>query len=440
MKATRRSFLTSSAAASVPFILPSHIWAAETKPNDRKTIGFVGMGKQSGGLLGNFLNQDTQVVAVCDVDTTRREHARDRVNKHYTQKPDKGTPDCAAYEDFRELMARKDIDMVCVATPDHWHALIVLEALRSGKDVYCEKPLTHNIHEAVEIIRAVDANKRVLQTGSQQRSSREFRTVADLVKNGAIGKLTHIEVSFGDAGIPCNLGEEAAEPGLNWDMWLGPAPARAYHSELSPRGIHNHFPNWRRYSEFGGGMVTDWGAHQIDIAQWAMDESGPVEVIPPAGAGDKRGAQLRYASGVTVTHLNGFGVHFHGTEGEAMVNRGKFEFKRGGQTVAKWTQREDGGSLEGALVKAEREFLNEKSARVYNSSNHVLDFIKCVDARKKPVASEQAGARTAISCHLMNLAYWHREKFAWDPMKFTFAGGKTNPAWLTRAYRGPWSV
>ncbi len=442
MNTNRRTFLKGAAIAGMPFILPSNIWAAETKPNSRPNIGFIGMGKQAGGLMGGFLYQDVQVVAVCDVDTTRREAAKKRVDEFYTKEPTKGTPDCKAYNNFRELLARKDIDMVCIATPDHWHAIITLAALRSGKDVYCEKPLTHNIHEAIEVIKAVDANKRILQTGSMQRSDREFRVACELVRNGAIGKVERVECQFGDPGRPYDLKEEAMEPGLDWDLWLGPAQKAFYNSELSPRGVHDHFPNWRNYREFGGGMVTDWGAHHLDIAQWGlgMDDSGPVEVRPPEKADDKRGAVLVYANGVTVTHKDGFGVDFFGTEGEVQVNRGKFTFTRNGQQIAKFTRSEDGSSCEAQVQKAQKEFLADAKTKLYVSKGHIPDFMNSVKTRQKPITSEQVGGRSAICCHLMNQAYYNHAKILWDPAKFAFRNGSGDTKWLTRDYRGPWKV
>ena len=232
MNPSRRNVI--KGVASLPFILPSRIWAAQTPPSDRLGVGFIGMGIQSRGLLSSFLHEDVQVVAVCDVDTTRREAARKRVDEHYAAFPASGLPGCAAYNDFRELLARKDIDAVCIATPDHWHAIITLAALRAGKDVYCEKPLTHNIHEAVEVMKAVDANRRVLQTGSMQRSMKEFRVACELVRNGAIGKVERIECSFGDPAIPCDLPEEPMEPGLDWDRGWG-RPRRAPTTRCSAR-------------------------------------------------------------------------------------------------------------------------------------------------------------------------------------------------------------
>jgi predicted dehydrogenase len=404
-------------------------------------MGFIGMGTQSRGLLGGFLGLETKVLAVCDVDTNRRNDAKKRVDDFYSDKGESGN--CAAYNDFRELIDRKDIDAVCIATPDHWHAITTLAALRAGKDVYCEKPLTHNIHEAIEVIKAVDANHRVLQTGSMQRSSTEFRVACELVLNGAIGKVQRVECSFGNPGVPCELPEEQLEPGLDWNLWVGPAPMRPYNSVLSPRGLHKHFPNWRAYREFGGGMVTDWGAHHLDIAQWGlgMDASGPVEILPPEKPDAVRGAKLVYANGVTVEHKDGFGVHFYGTEGEVQVNRGRFTFKRGDEMLAAHTgNKEQKTSCAAEVQKAERGFLADAKIKLYVSKNHLWNFMDCVRERKKPITSEQVGGRTAICCHLMNQCYYHHQKLQWDPEKFTFAGGTGDPQWLTRDYRAPWTV
>ena len=440
MQFSRRSFLKQAAvsAAATPWLLPSRVWAAGTSPNSRLTMGFIGLGKQGRYLLGGFLGQETRVLAVCDVDTTRRNGAKQQVDEHYAKQSSKG--ECAAYNDFRELINRKDIDAVCIATPDHWHTIPILAALRSGKDVYCEKPLTHNIHEAVEVLRAVDANGRVLQTGSMQRSSKEFRVACELVQNGAIGKIQRVECSFGDAPVPCNLPEETMEPGLDWNFWVGPAPMRPYNSVLSPRGICQHFPNWRGYREFGGGGVADWGAHHLDIAQWGlgMDGSGPVEVLP-AKPGAKRGVKLVYANGVTVEHKDGFGIDFFGAEGEVQVNRGKFTFKREGETIASFTG-ERTTSCAAQVQKAEKAFLQDAKIKLYVSKNHLSNFMDCVKSRKKPITSEQVGARSAICCHLVNQAYFHGQKIKWDPANFAFVGGTGDPAWLTRNYRKPWSV
>lgn len=444
MSTSRRSFLKKvSAITAAPFILPSNVWCAERKPNDRLAMGFIGMGIQNRGLLNGFLSVETcRVVAVCDVDTTRRVAAQQQVNEFHTANPQSGSPDCEAYRDFRELIARDDIDAVCIATPDHWHAIPTIAALRAGKDVYCEKPLTHNIHEAISVMKEVDANKRVLQTGSMQRSMKEFRVACELVRNGAIGKIDRVECSFGPPGVPCDLPEEEMEPGLDWDMWVGPAPMRPYNSVLSPRGVHGHFPDWRSYKEFGGGMVCDWGAHHLDIAQWGlgMDDSGPDEVHPPDDPESHYGAFLRYGKHIKVIHAQGFGAHFFGADGEVKVNRGRFEFYRDGKKVAGFVNREDGGSLESALRHVEEEYLSDAKIKLYRSANHLWDFLDCVKARTKPITNEVVGGRTAICCHLTNQAYYNREAIKWKPKRMRLSRGSGRPEWLTRDYRSPWKV
>lgn len=443
----KRSLIGGAAVAAFPTLLPVGMRAADTAANSRLGMGFVGMGTQSRGLLNAFLNQNTQVLGVCDVDTTRREDAKKKVDQFYARKAGTetapGSKGCEAYNDFRELIARKDIDAVCIATPDHWHAIVTLAALRAGKDVYCEKPLTHNIHEAVEVMKAVPANKRVLQTGSMQRSSIEFRVACELVRNGAIGKVESVECSFGGPPVPCNLGEEPMEPGLDWNTWVGPAPTRPYNSVLSPRGVHKGFPAWRNYLEFGGGGVADWGAHHLDIAQWGlgMDASGPVQVLPPENKGAKSGGKLVYGNGVPVKHASGFGVDFVGTEGRVRVNRGKFIFEREGRTIASYRGKEDQDTNLGQQVqKAQAEFLKEPKVKLYVSQNHVSDFLACVKSRQQPITNVQVGGRSAICCHLLNLAYLHGQKIDWDPEKLTFANGSGDPKWLTRNYRTPWTV
>jgi predicted dehydrogenase len=446
-RVSRRSFLTSAlAAGGSPFLLPSKVWGADTKPSDRITMGFIGTGKQGGYLLSGFMGQAgvVQVLAVCDVDTTRREHARQRVDQFYLEKGREEK--CAAYNDFRELLARKDIDAVCIATPDHWHALITTAAAKAGKDIYCEKPLVHSVEEAVSDIETVRRHQRILQCGSMQRSMKEFRVACELVRNGVIGKIERVECQFGEPGKPCDLPEEPAEPGLDWNLWLGPAPMRPYNSILAPRGLHDHFPLWRLYREYGGGYVTDWGAHHLDIAHWAlgMDSSGPIEVIPPENAGSARdGGVLMYEGGIAVKHTGGgFGVHFFGSDGEVKVNRGKFELIVKGESKARFVRREDGTSLDGAVATAEKEFLSDAKVRLYNTpkGNHLVDFLNCMKTRQLPCTPVEIGARSATACNLLNLGYYHGRRFKWNPASFKFADGTGDAAWLKPGYRGDWSL
>jgi predicted dehydrogenase len=447
MQSTRRTFLNQmlATAAVSPFILPARVSAAPTGPNGKITMGFIGTGNQANGLLGGFLSQqDVHVLAVCDVNSERRNAAKKRVDE-----ANKNT-DCVAYNDFRELINRQDIDAVCIATPDHWHAIPTLAALRSGKDVYCEKPLTHNIHEAVEVMKAVEANKRVLQTGSMQRSMKEFRIACALVRNGVIGKISHVECAFGGPPRPADaLPAEPPPPGLDWDLWNGPAPLRGYNKALCP--FPNGFGSWRSFREYGTGGVGDWGAHHLDIAQWGMgmDSSGPVEVL---AAKDKSGCKLVYVNGAYVEHKGGFGVHFYGSNGEALVNRGKFVLVVDGKIVAQSGKYNGPGKLEPStettrqtsteaeVQKAERAYLTDAKIQLYVSKNHISDFIECIKSRKKPVTSEIVGGHSAICCHLMNQSYYHNAGFKWDPAKCEFADGTGDPQWLTRDYRSPWKV
>lgn len=214
-KMNRRTFLKGAVVSAAPFALPSHVWSAEVKPNDRLNVGMIGVGNHGHALMKAFMYNASQVVAVCDVDAEYREQARQTLTEFYAANPKQGQVAPKTYEDFRELLANPEIDIVAVATPDHWHAAVTIAALRAGKDVYCEKPLTHNIHEAIEVIKAVEANKRVLQTGSMQRSMKEFRVAVELVRNGVIGKISKVECAFGPSPNPYDLPAEPVKQGLN---------------------------------------------------------------------------------------------------------------------------------------------------------------------------------------------------------------------------------
>jgi predicted dehydrogenase len=382
-------------------------------------MGFIGMGIQNRFLMTHFLDKDIQVVAVCDVDTTRRESAKQMVEDAYAKQTLAGYKGCAVYSDFRELLARKDIDAVCIATPDHWHAITVIAAAKAKKDIYCEKPLSLTIHEAVAMVKAVREHKRVLQTGSMQRSSPEFYKACMLVRNGRIGKIKSVFVDVGTSSKWCDLPEEAMEPGLNWDMWLGPAPMRAYNSILSPRGVYNYFPKWREYREYSGGGMTDFGAHHFDIAQWGlgMDDSGPVQIVPPEDPKAWTGVRFIYANGVQVVHGKSGGVLFVGTDGEIFVNRGKF-----------WINPEG----------LDKDPIPENGIQLYKSTDHYQDFLDCVKTRKKPICDVEIGCRSATVCHLGNLAYWYRRTLQWDPAKERFIGDAEANKWLDRERRPPW--
>ncbi len=410
---------------SAPFILPSSAWAAKDKlgPNDKISLGFIGVGKQGGGLLNGFLHKDNvQVVAVCDVDGKRRAHAKKQVDDFYAAQKEKAEyKGCAAYNDFRDLLERADIDAVVIATPDHWHAINVIQAADAGKDIYCEKPLSLTIYEGRAMVNAVRRNARICQTGSQQRSSSNFRRACELVRSGYIGKIQTVEVAVGGPSKWCDLEERTAPPELDWDMWLGPAPLRGWNKILSPEGVHDHFPKWRRYREYSGGGMTDWGAHHFDIAQWGlgMDHTGPIEVIPPGGK-DREHLTYRYANGIEMHHIDGNGVTFKGEDGEIFVNRGKFRAKPSAIT---------------------KDSLGPHDVRLYESNDHRGNWLDCIRSREKPICDVEIGARSATVCHLGNLAYWYNRRLRWDPDRERFIDdAEANLRWLDVCRRPPWHV
>jgi len=418
----RRFFKTAAAAFAAPLVVPRSVLGGKERfsPSNRITLGFIGVGKQNRWHLHRFMSYgDVQVLAVCDVDTTRREHARKKVHEKYGAGPSK--KGCGAYNDFRKIIERDDIDAVVIATPDHWHVIPIIEACKARKDIYCEKPLTLTIHEAklaIDVVRKYDV---VFQTGSQQRSSHEFWLVCSLVRSGRIGKIKRVYVSVGGPSRWCDLPEEPMEPGLDWDRWLGPAPMRPYNSILSPRGIHNHFPLWRNYREYSGGGMTDWGAHHFDIAQWGlgMDKSGPVEIIPPKDPKAGRGVRYIYENGVEVIHGGKDGVVFVGTEGELYVNRGRKASKP--ESILK-------------------EGLKDGDVHLYRSPGHHRDWLNCVRSRKRPICDVEIGARSVTVCHLGNLAYWYHRRLRWDPKKWKFVNDPEADKWLDRERRGKYQL
>ncbi len=424
---TRRQFVkTATAAIGAPLLVRATALGKEgaTAPSERITLGFIGAGKMAHGYhLGTLVRfDDCQALAVCDVDTTRREHAQKFVEEAYAGQ-DRGAKSCDAYNDYREIIARDDVDAVVIATPDHWHAIPIVEACIAGKDVYCEKPLTLTIGEAKRCIDAVRKHDRVFQTGSQQRSNvfGKFRNACEFVRSGRIGRVKTVTVGVGGPSRWCDLPEEPMEPGLDWDKWLGQAPMRPYHSVLSPRGMHNHFPRWRSYREYSGGSMTDIGAHHFDIAQWAlgMDDSGPVEIIPPDDPKAGRGVKYIYANGVEMTHGGPPGCTFVGTEGTLYINRGKLE-----------------ADPESVITEP----LGEDEVHLYRSPGHHRDWVDCIRSRKRPICDVEIGARSVTVCHLGNLAYWYDRRLRWDPKRWQFVDDAEANTWLHREQREPYTL
>ncbi len=428
-RTNRRQFLRGAAAA--PFVF-TNIRATAYAANERITVGFIGVGMMGRGHLGGHLGDpNVQVVAICDVEPTRRNDAKKRVEDKYAEAVKKGTyKGCDTYIDFRELLGRKDIDAVVIATPDHWHAIPCVEAARAGKHIYCEKPLTHCISEGRKIVQEVKKAGIVFQTGSQQRSEfgGNFRKAVEYVRNGRIGKLKTIRIGdgVGSAPIPCDLAEQPVPEGTDWDRWLGPAPKRGYNVELCPKGIHGHFPRWRAYREYGGGYLADMGAHHFDIAQWAldMDGSGPVKIEPPE-KGDK-GLKFTYANGI---------VMYHGADGtpKGMQNDCVFEGSDGTIYVGR-------GGIDSDPVEVLKTPLPDGGFRVYPSNSHRKNWLDCIRSKKDTICTAEIGHRSATVCHLANIGYRLRQALRWDPAQERFIDNDAANKLLEREYRAPWKL
>jgi predicted dehydrogenase len=402
------------ALLATPLFVPAAALGGELRlaPSHRITVGVIGCGRQGLALMARLLREpDVQVVAVCEVDRTRLDNARRSAGGG-----------CVAYTDHRELLARKDLDAVVVATPEHWHAIQAIDACHARKDVYCETPVGASIHEARAVLEAARKTARVFQTGSQQRAEYEgrFRTACEYVRAGRVGKLLAIYVGVGGSVSKwCDLPEEPMEPGLDWDRWLGPAPLRPYHPALSPRGVHETPAGWRLYREYSDGALTDSAIHHLDIAQWALDadHGGPVEIIPPEDPRVDRGLRYVYASGVEVIHGGPAGITLVGASGSLFVDRNR---------------------LASNPEKILQEPLAEKEARLGQTTSLLRDWLDCVKSRRRPLCDVEIGARTATVAHLGTLAYWNRRRLRWDAPSWKLVGDEEAMAWMDRDRRGPY--
>lgn len=421
---SRRRWLARSAALAIggPILAPQQLKAAAAI--ERITLGFIGIGTQSRGHLKKFVGTpDVQVVAVCDVEATRLENAKQIVEDGYAKQFGTGSyRGCDTYKDFRELLARDDIDAVVIGTPDHWHAIPAIAAAGRGKDIYCEKPLSLTIAEGRAMVTAARAKKVVFQTGSQQRSEfgGKFRLAVELIRNGHIGDVKVVRVGVGGPAKPCDLPTETIPDGTDWNFWNGPSPERGYNKILCPEGLHTHFPQWRQYREYAGGALADMGAHHFDIAQWAlnMDASGPVLIEPPA---DNAGTGLKYTyeNGVVMHHGGPSGCTFEGTKGTLYVDRKEIK-----------TTPE--GILEHKLTASEW--------RCEPSDNHHRNWLEAIRARRKPICDVEVGHRSASICELGNIGYELRRPLKWDPAAERFVGDDEANKLLSRPERESWKA
>jgi predicted dehydrogenase len=453
MKPTRRRFLKAAALAAPLIVRPSAILRAadgSPPPSERITLGFIGVGKQASGHLSALVRRnDVTVLAVADVQEIRRTGAKEIVDKATggdIKKPSadadvnangdnpsagssgavtgaSGTPPNTTryYTDFRDVLARKDVDAVVIGTPDHWHAIPAILACRAGKDVYCEKPLTLTIREGQEVARAARVNNRVFQVGSQQRSGRDFRFACEMVRSGRIGELKTVSVNVGGPPIECDLPPEPIRKGVDWDFWLGPAPDRPFSNVLCPPPDFDGWPQWRHYRDFSNGDLADMGAHHFDIAQWGMnsDHTGPVELIPPNGWFQKD-LVMRYANGVELHHTNtGPSIAFKGTKGTIEVGRGYLR-------------------SDPAFIMKTPTLPHE--VHLYQSPGHHEDWLRAIRARRDPICPPEIGARSAAVCQLANICYFLSRPLKWDPAREEFIDDEEANRWLDRPKRAPWTL
>jgi predicted dehydrogenase len=398
-RTTRRRFLQSAGlAAAAPYLLaaPAAASTDRSPANNRIVMGTIGCGDQGTGDMQALMGfAEVQMVAVCDVVQAHRQRAKGLVDRRYNN------TDCAAYTDFRELLARDDIDAVLIGTPDHWHAIITIEACKAGKDVYCEKPESLTVREGRAMVQAVRRYGRVFSGGSQ-RVLGDYGDWPRLIRSGALGEVREVFVDCGGPSGECYLPAQPVPAGVDWDMWLGPAPWRPFHPTLIRGGF-------RPFRDYSGGGMTDWGAHRFAAAMFAvgLEHTGPVEIIPP-DAGHPM-LTYRFANGLRMYHGGTSNITYRGTEGELPGQH---------RTPA-------------ILV----------DMPTYRGGRGIFgDFVHCVRTRERPFRDIEIAHRAATVCHLGNIAYLLRRPLRWDPVREQIVGDDEANRLLDRPKREPWAI
>lgn len=434
-KICRRSFLGSAATAAAGLIgLPYFVSGSAlgkngfVLPSNRILMAGIGCGGMGNVNLDGFLGiPEVQVVAVCDVDAARREATKAKINGRYQNQ------DCRAYNDFRELLGTEKIDTVMHALPDHWHALVSVACARAGLDIYGEKPLARTIRESRAICDAVSRYGVIWQTGSWQRSTANFHRAAELVRNGCVGKVHYVEVGLPDGRSTPNLAKESPVPdGLDWDMWLGPAPQRPFvkYSNGAPHG------DWRWIMDYSGGQMTDWAGHHVDIAHWGLglDDTGPVSIEGKGqycaeGIYDTPYAyefECIYADGLRMKVANasaqpkGMGTVWYGDKGWIHVDRGDI--------------------LSASSPDMLKERIGPDGIHLYKSNNHHRNFIDCVKSRSETVAPARIAHRSISVALLGEIAMLTGRKLRWDSEKEVFINNHAANSYLSRSFRSPWRL
>jgi len=437
-RTTRRSFIKTTLGLAhtvgFPYIVPASALGSSgmTVPSQRVNLGLIGTGNINGHHREVFLaEKDARIVAVCDPATARREAFRKRINEVYQGDV------CKDLRDFRDLLARPDIDAVCIATPDHWHALLAIAAMRAGKDVYVEKPLTHTVAEGRRVIEAAERYGRILQTGLQRRSGRAFRRACELVRNGRIGRLTRVEVGI----IGINKGVQVGQyfpttpvpQGFDYELWLGPAPVARFSPQRVARG--NEVCYWYYISDYTVGFISGNGVHFVDIAQWGIgDEVRPVEAhtpwadVPAEGLVDDAIAwqsEVSYSNGVRMSyssegHPHPDGIRFIGTEG--------------------WIHVTGGGTLSAEPAAIATSVIKPGEIHLHRSPEHHRNFLDCIKTRQSTAASARIGHNATTTCNLVEIAARVGRKVQWDAQAERFVDDEVADRLLSRTMRSPWHL
>ena len=418
---TRRSFMKVAAAAAAPYFVPAAALGNDgaVAPSERLTMGCIGIGGMGGRDLSDFLtNADVQVVAVCDVDAGHRAQAKRVVDAHYQNH------DCAAYNDFYEILDRDDIDTVLIATPDHWHAFLSIEAAKAGKDIYCEKPISLTVAEGRSVVEAMKRYSRVYQSGTQRRSIGCFRFAVDVARTGLIGQL-HTLHTFLSEGPSCGVEPPQPVPeGFDYDRWLGPAPYAPY----TRRRCHGSF---RWIFDYSGGKLTDIGAHFNDLAQWGNDTDlgGPIAYeghaeFPREGLWN---TPMRYR--VEATYADGVKLIYHDTSPRTV----KFEGDEG------WIRVDDDGNVdaEPKSILRMRSIVKQDYAHWFG---HHRNFLDCVKTRRQPIAPPEVAQRSTTTCHVGNICLRLDRPLRWDLETERFVDDPEANRMLARAMRAPWHL
>lgn len=451
----RRKFVQNFALGAVgtwgfPTIVPANVLGGKDAPSNKINIAQIGCGRiaRTHDLPSTWKFEKARIMAVCDLDRHRTEETKQLVEEYYTKKTGQANYiDVKMYDDYREMLLNKDIDAVMISTPDFWHAQPAMEAALAGKDIYLQKPTSLTIHEGRQLVEIIQKTGRILQVGTQQRSSSQFRKAAELVRNGRIGKLHTVKIGLpGDPSGP----PAPAMPipkGFNYDMWLGSTPEMPY-TEI---GVHPQVgydrPGWLRMEQFGAGMITGWGQHHYDSAAWGMNTeyTGPISVesvaeFPKSGLWNVHGdfmSKAEYANGITMYTSGGYqnGIRYEGTEGWIFVSRGDYA-----ATPSDPTSKVRAKAIDASDPKILESVIGEKEIHLYNSADQHGNWLDCIESRKEPISPIEIGHRACSVCLITHVSMKIPRKLQWDPKKEHFVNDAEANTWLRRSQRAPYGT